>query len=252
MRSLNRLGRGLLAALCTACSRTQPPAMPYDFTNGEDVVRAVHDRYVNRWLTNVTYVRQTAGRPDELVAIDPPDRLRVDIDPKERGNGLLNLRDTTYLLQAGRVVEAFRSIPADLLLLHAVYWYSPPQTIARLKELGFDLARVREDRWQNRPVFVVGRPQHEFWVDRQQMLLVRLVMPGASGTSDTRYLQYERIGPAWVARRSEQHLGGNVVSSELRQISANLDLDSLLFSPAQWTRARHWYQTALREKRNEK
>ena len=250
MRCSTSLGRGLLlAGLLTGCTRTDPPVMPYDYTNGEDVVRAMHDRYVTRWLTNVTYVRQAPGRPDELIAIDPPDRMRIDIDPKERGNGLLNLRDTAYVLQAGRVAETYRFVPADVLLQHAVYWYTPPQTIARLKELGFDLARVREERWQDRQVFVVGSAPREFWVDRQQMLLVRLILPSRVGTSDTRFTQYERIGPAWIAKRSEQHVGGNVVRSELRQIGANLNLDSLLFVPGEWTRARHWYQTPLRERR---
>lgn len=238
------------ALLLLGCSRTNPPVMPYDFTRGEDVVRAMHDRYVNRWFTNVTYSQHTEGQPVQLYAVDPPDRLRIDIDPREQGNGALNLRDTTYIMQGGRVAQQFPFVPLDMLLQHGVYWYPPPQTIQRLRQWGFDLARVREDTWDNRRVFVVGGNGKEFWVDRELMLVVRLVEPTSGRPGDTRFIQYERVGPAWLARRIQHVAGDRVVSSsELRQIGANLELDSLLFVPSEYMRARHWYQTPLRQRR---
>ena len=246
----------LASTLSLACRRTAPPVMPYDLTRGEEVLQAMHDRYVSRWFGNLTYAQhvqpaETAQpAPVQLIAIDPPQRARIDTEPREAGNGMLILRDTQYVMSAGRPTQIFRAVNPLLLLQHDVYELPPSLTSARLKEVGFDLSAVRQDVWENRPVIVVGIGSAQFWVDRELMLLVRLVAPAAEDRTrifDTRFTQFERVGSAWLARRIQVVSGGApFASAELRQIRANSQLDSLLFRPDDWTRARHWYQQPIR------
>jgi len=234
--------------------------MPYDFGRGEDIVEAMHDRYVTRWPRTLVYVQHNqltprAGAPTAsvwLTAVQPPQRVRIDIDPREQGNGLLIVGDTQYVITGGRPSQVIRQTDPATLLQHDVYFLTPPETIARLRALGVDLSAVRQDQWQGRAVFVLGRTgrsARELWIDRELMLIVRLLEPSPrdpSITMDTRFHEYERLGSAWVPRRIES-LEDNerIASRELRQIRSNLTLDSLLFRPDDWTRARHWYQSAI-------
>lgn len=254
-------GAILVAALSLACHGTPPPALPYDFTRADDIVRAMHDRYLGNWPSSLVYVQHAlpplTGEDTPqflLVAVKPPGQLRVDFEPREQHNGLLVVNDTQYVMTGGRPIQVARMIQPLLLLQHDVYYRTPPQTLARLRELGVNLALVRVDAWQGRRVFVIGAPaadtrSPQLWVDRELMLLVRWIQPSPLEPSvgvDTRLLEYQRLGAGWVPRRLdvyEEHT--RTARWEFRQIRANITLDSLLFQPDNWSRARHWYQSPL-------
>jgi hypothetical protein len=262
MPDVSKLGGALVvAALSFGCRASAPPTPPYDYRNGEDIVRAMFDRYLNRWFDNVTYLQQNRSHApgrDTLaeiwyVAIDPPRRMRIDFHPLTAGNGALIVGDNEYAVASGRAGPAARALQGRMLLQHDVYFLTPPETIARLRELGFDLSRAREDSWEGRPVFVVGSAGDarapQFWVDRELMLLVRLLEPSLrdpGAVTDTRLLEYERIGSAWIPRRIDVFDGGvRTYSQQIREIRVNVPIDSLLFVPDQWARARHWYQQPI-------
>ena len=251
-------GTVVVAALCFGCRASAPPSLPYDFRRGDDIVRAMFDRYLNRWFDNITYLQQNRSHvtgtdtvPEvRYVALDPPRRMRIDFHPLPAGNGVLLVRDTQYEVASGRARPGTPSVERRALLQHDVYFLTPPETIARLRALGYDLSKVREESWEGRPVFVVGSTgdlqSPQFWVDRELMLLVRLLEPSLrdpTRTLDTRLLEYERIGSGWIPRRIDVFEGGvRTQSQQVREIRVNMPLDSLLFVPDQWTRARHWYQ----------
>ncbi|MEX2281882.1 MAG: hypothetical protein WEE89_05320 [Gemmatimonadota bacterium] len=262
-RSRTRLGGPLLvAALFIGCRASQPPLRSYDYSNGEEVIRAMHDRYFGRWHQRLVAVQHNLSSPRAgdtartiwLTAVEPPGRMRIDFEPRAQANGVLILRDTQYVIVGGRPSQVTRAIQPLLLLQHDVYFLDVPVTIARLRELGVDVARSRADVWQGRPVLVVGAApgdlrSRQVWIDREHMLLVRWIEPSLREPAlavDTRLLEYERMGSAWVPRRIEYIEGDQrVFEQELRQIRANLTLDSLLFRPDDWTRAQHWYQTPV-------
>jgi hypothetical protein len=258
------VSRSCLALLLTltACRASAPPGSPYNYSRAEDIVHAMRDRYYGRWHQNLVGVQHNYDRPADgdtarsiwLVAVAPPGRVRIDYDPRERGNGVLILGDTQYVMSGGRPSEITRSIDPLLLLQHDIYFLDAAATLARLRDLRVNLDLAHADVWQGRPMLVVGAPagdarSRQLWIDRELMLLVRWIEPwGRDGaiTTETRLLNYERMGGAWVARRVEHYEGDRMVlRQEVRQIRANLALDSLLFRPDDWTRARHWYQTPV-------
>ncbi len=262
-RSDVRLGGTLLvAALFSGCRASQPPVPPYDLSRSEGIVHAMHDRYFGRWHRTLVAVQHNLSSPRSgdttrtiwLNAVQPPGRMRIDFEPREQANGVLILSDTQYVIAGGRPTQVTRAIQPLLLLQHDIYSLDVPITIARLRELGVDLDRARTDVWLGRPVLVVGAAagdlrSRQLWIDRELMLLVRWIEPSLRDPAlsvDTRLLNYERLGSAWVPRRLEYFEGERkIFDQEQRQIRANLALDSLLFRPDDWTRARHWYQTAV-------
>src|SRR5687767_48114 len=190
-RSRIRLGGPLLvAALFIGCRASQPPVRAYDYTNGEEVLRAMHDRYSGRWHQRLVAVQHNLSAPRGgdttrtiwLTAVQPPGRMRIDFEPRAQANGVLILRDTQYVIVGGRPSQVTRAIQPLLLLQHDVYFLDVPVTVSRLRELGVDVARARADVWQGRPVLVVGAApgdlrSKQVWIDRELMLLVRWIEP---------------------------------------------------------------------------
>lgn len=274
MRSSTVLASSALALVVMGgCRATAPPPPVYDWTTGESVVKAMFDRYTNRWFNTLTYTQnnQVFGSSGEitrsvwLTAVRKQDRAtdprlmqtplpryqhRIDFAPLERREGTLFSQDTQYLVLGGVVSRVTPSVNPLFMLTHEVYSELPSLTVRRLRAGGINLDYVREDTWQGRPVWVVGTLSHEldvpqFWVDRNDLLLVRLIDRSGpdGGLVETRLSQYQRIGSSWIARVIEVRDGRRLLErQEIHQITGDQPLDSLLFDPYRWTGGRHWYQ----------
>jgi len=259
--TLRRAGVVLLTSVL-ACHPAPPPGLPYDFSKGADVITAMHDRYYARWPDNLLLVQHNIAieNPGDtvasvwLTAIVPPDRLRIDVVPRELANGLLVLRDTSYTITNARPTQIRRLIHPLLLLQHAVYFIPASETVKRLREIGVNVDRVRQDTWDGRAMWVLGDPPNaqgsrQIWIDRELYLLVRFLEPSPRDPTlvlETRLARYEPMNSMFVARSTLQFENGRqVFRQENRQIRANQRLDTLLFLPDTWTQGRHWYQQAL-------
>jgi len=193
---------------------------------GEDVVRAMHDRYAGKWYPTLSFVQHnTATHPDGAVEHSTwreyariPGRLRIDFMP-DSGNGLLFAGDTEYVRQADTLAHAEALIHPLMVLGFDVYAQPVAATIAKLRALGIDLSVVREDSWEGRPVYVVGARAgdlrtRQFWIERERLVFVRLLEPGRRDTTrvnETRFESYRAVGPAWVSPRVEFLVDGRQV-----------------------------------------
>lgn len=199
----------VLLVLLAAASGGPPPR------TGREVVRAMHDRYAGNWYHTLSFVQQnTATAPDgrtehsvwkEYAAL--PGRLRIDFQPPDSAAGVLFVRDSQFAFSHGRVTSATAFIHPLMVLGFDVYFDAPEQTALKLERLGFDLATVREDTWDGRPVYVVGAKAgdlhtRQFWVDRERLVFVRMLEPGqrdSTRTSDIRFNRYRTVGAAWLS-----------------------------------------------------
>jgi hypothetical protein len=134
-----------------------------------------------------------------------------------------------------------------LLLGFDVYFLPPGQTLAKLKELHFDLSLMREDEWQNRPVYVVGAKRGDarslqFWIDKEHLYFVRLLEPaGRAGslTRETQFNNYRRLGGGWISPDVVFTVDGKIqMTEQYSEIRPNPTLDPALFDPEQWKSAR--------------
>ncbi|MGQ0560967.1 MAG: hypothetical protein ACT443_03730 [Gemmatimonadota bacterium] len=255
------LSAALALAIIAGCKSPPPPppAVPEPYTSGDQLIEAMQNRYAGRWYRTLTFVQATTMiAPDGTrrnsiwyEAAQLPSRLRIDFEPIDAGNGALIRGDTQYVMQRGNIARVVPRTNELLLLGFDVYFLEPAATAAWLRRLGFDLARIRQDDWQGRLVYVVGARDtadlrsKQFWVDRENLLFVRLLQPApdAVGTDDIRFLQYEKIGRAWVAPLVEFYRDGRLfMREEYRHVRIDQPLDSALFDPAAWTRVSHWYR----------
>jgi len=271
-RSRAALVAALPLLLLVACHRGRAPAAPPpsveapaerepELRTGQDVVEAMHARYLGKWYTTLTF-RQKTSRLIEKTgkwnvqtwyeAMKLPSRLRIDFDPVSAGNGVLYARDSQFVVQNGRLLNGGPGINPLLLLGFDVYTATVAHTTARLRREGFDLTKVHETTFLGKPVIVVGAEKgdynrKQFWIDKERLLFVRMLEPAPRDTTkmqDIRFTNYEPRGSAWLAPRVEIWSDGKLVFFEdYDDIRVGVDLDDALFQPKQWRSARHWTKT---------
>jgi hypothetical protein len=268
MRTIS--ARTLLVIGVVACARSpravpraEPPAPAPQaaaapaITSAEQLIGAMRERYAGKWYRAVTFVqRNTLTRRDGttqpstwLEAMQLPGKLRIDFEPREQGSGMLFVRDTQYVFTNGRLHSSAR-LPHPLLLLgFDVYELPASETIAKLREIGFDLSVMHEDTWQGRPAYAVGAAagdlrRRQFWIDREHLYFVRMLEPAgrdSSSVRETRFNKYQRLGGGWIAPEVEILTDGKrAFLEQYEEITVDPPLDPSLFDPAQFRTAKHW------------
>jgi hypothetical protein len=254
---------GLLLVTAAACAPPRPAGTPSPPTpsraeprTGETLLREMHERYAGRWYTSlattlsVTLRTRTGSefRQSWYESRAVPGRLRLDIGPPADGNGSLVRGDTTWSVQARRVAAPRVEVNDRLVLTADVYSQPPARTATQLRLAGYDLSRIHEGTWQGVAVWIVGAGSgdsttRQFWVERDRLLPVRMIIPGAQGRTDVRLREWQPAGGGWVATVVEEYLDGALRSrATAATVRHDLPLDARLFLPASFTTAPHWHR----------
>jgi hypothetical protein len=107
---------------------------------------------------------------------------------------------------------------------------------------------VHDDRWEGRPVYVVGAKAgdlrtRQFWVDKERLVFVRMLEPGrrdTTRTSDIRFNRYQPVGAAWLSAEVAFLVDGQQRWLEqYTEIATGAPLPDALFDPIQWPKARN-------------
>lgn len=182
---------------------------------GEEVVRAMYDRYAGGWYTNLALVQTVKYHDAETGSLDSvrvwyesiqlPGTVRSDIAPLDAGNAQLYVDGTWTVFEADTLVRSFQRLHPVLLLGFDVYVQPVQETLVQLQRLGVDLAQVRRDEWQGREVHVVGGNDRQFWVDVDDLLLRRLLLqsPSSGAVREVRFDRYRPLGGGWIATELE-------------------------------------------------
>lgn len=227
-----------------------------DVRTGEDVFRAMHDRYAKSWYETLTFTQKsTTYNADGTTkvemwheALSAPGKLRIDIGTPADNNGYLMVDGNLTVLKAGKEVANRPLVNMLLVLGFDVYRQSPEATAKVATAEGYDLAKVHEDTWQGQPVYVVGAEKgdlraKQFWIDKNRGLFVRLFEPtkdDATKFQEIRFDDYREMAGGWVAARVEVHVDGKLVFSEdYTDILCNAKLNAGTFDPKQFS-ATHW------------
>ena len=227
-----------------------------EIRSGEDLLRAMHDRYQNSWYQSVTFTQKsTTYKPDGTSSAETwyeaasiPGKLRIDIGPAANGHGYIFVDGELTVIKDNKVVSARHSVNMLLVLGFDVYRQDPEITAKVAKEEGYDLSRIREDTWEGKPAYVVGAgagdlKSKQFWVAKDTLLFLREIEPSRGDSAkvdDIRFTNYRPLAGAWIAAAVEVYSEGRkVFSEEYSDIQANVKLDPAVFDPAKFS-ATHW------------
>lgn len=224
--------------------------------NGEDVLRAMHDRYKDSWYQTLTFTQKsTTYKPDGMSSAETwyeaallPGKLRIDVGPASEGKGYLFVDGTLTIIKENKVVSTQKDMNMLLVLGFDVYRQDAETTIRIVKAEGYDMSKLREDTWNGKPVYVVGAEKDDlkskqFWVEKDTLLFVREIEAArgdAARVADVRFVRYEPLAGAWIAAGVEVYSGGKKVFSEdYSEIRANVKLDQGTFDPEKFS-STHW------------
>jgi hypothetical protein len=182
-----------------------------------------------------------------------PGKLRIDIDPLDAGNGIIYANGVSNNFWDGKLAASQPQTHALLVLGFDVYFQSAETTLEQLKKMKIDLSLLREDKWQNRAVYVVGARagdlrSPQFWIDKKNLYFVRLIQPaGRDGASvqEIEFNKYQKVrGGGWIAPEVVFIVNGKrVFLEEYYGIRTNVPLDDDLFDPQKFmTVDRNYFQ----------
>lgn len=219
----------------------------------EELIKAMHDRYASKWYNTLTFVQKTTQyKPGDsstvatwYEAFSFPGKMRIDIDSMGT-NGMILAKDSLYSFRDGKLMTTRYLVHSLLLLGFDVYFLPAHETLAKLKDLHFDLSIFHEHTWQGRSVYVVGAKKgdlhsSQFWIDKEHLCFVRMLEPSGKGGSQTREVQfnkYEPLANGWIAPEVIFKVDDRVVTTEeYSELRPNPRLDPKLFQPQHWRTA---------------
>lgn len=223
---------------------------------GQDVLRAMHDRYKSSWYQTVTFVQKsTTYKPDGTSSAETwyeaaslPGKLRIDIGPASDGKGYVMVDGNATILNDNKIVRTVPLVNMLLVLGFDVNLQDPQTTIKVVQGEGYDLTKLHEDTWEGKPSYVVGADKgdlkaKQFWIAKDTLLFLRVIEPSrgdATKLDDVRFIHYQPLAGAWIAAGVEVYSEGKKVFTEdYTEIKANVKLDAATFDPAQFS-ATHW------------
>jgi outer membrane lipoprotein-sorting protein len=247
--------RAVLLFLCLVLL-VAPATYAAKIKTTEDLVSAMQKKYGKSWYRTATFVQKTTDYDKDgnkkvstwYEALSVPGSLRVDFTPVKEGNGILFTDRKIFSFKDGKQ-EGSRAFVHPLMILgFDIYKLPAADVIETLKDLKFDLSILREDTWQDRPVYVVGaKPgdlhSPQFWIDRKNLYFVRMLRPDEKDGTQVQEIQfnkYQRLGGGWMAPEVIGKVDGVLrTTEEYSEMRANPRLDARLFDPQYWTSV-HW------------
>ncbi|UCD74564.1 MAG: hypothetical protein JSV91_12340 [Phycisphaerales bacterium] len=218
--------------------------------SGADVVDAMYAKYADVWYECLR-VRQkvvyhdSSGAPQReeiwTELIELPGKVRSIIGEEADGNGEIYVDGAFHIIRDGRVDRVARQAHPVLLIGYDVYRQDPAETIRKLEDAGFDLARLHEAEWNGRRTYVVGaaggdETGNQFWIDAERLLCSRIITTRPGGIIyDIRFTKYEQFAGVWLCTELIFRLNGRLRLSEYdleHSIPESIDPATFAIPPA--------------------
>jgi hypothetical protein len=213
-------------------------------TDGEELIKAMYEKYKGKWydklkiVQKVTFYRTGEEQGSQIWTefLDMPGKVRSNIGPSEEGNAEIYLDGEFHRFQNGKLVSSQKAPHPVLCLGFEVYLQEPEKSIAMLNEVPFDLKKIHETTWQERPVYVVGADKddfepNQFWIDKEHLYFVRTIFKSPRGTLlDIEMNKIVRLGGGWIATQLIFKRSGEIILKEDYQENPILDkIDPAVF-----------------------
>lgn len=245
----------LLFLLCITLCITALPVFASDIKSGQELISAMRKKYDGKWYKTLTFVQTTTNyKPDGTSeattwyeAMSVPGKLRIDITPLEKGNGIIFADNKLFSFRDGKLALSRPFIHPLLVLGFDVYMQPVETTLDQLKDMKIDMSIVHQEKWQGKTVYVVGAKQGDltvpqFWIDKDDLLFVRLFeLAGKDKKSihETQFNKYQKAkGGGWVSAEVQFFVDGKrATTEEYTNIQTDKTLSPDLWESDKWMSA---------------
>lgn len=212
--------------------------------DGRELIKAMYEKYKGKWydklkiVQKVTYYRNGEEQGSQIWTelLDLPGKVRSNIGPSEEGNAEIYIHGVSHRFQNGKLLSSQKAPHPVLWLGFDVYLQEPEKSIAMLDEVPFDMSKIHETVWQERPAYVVGADKddfepNQFWIDKEHLYLVRTIFKSPRGTLlDIEMNKIVRLGGGWIATQLIFKRSGEIILREDYQENPILDkIDPAVF-----------------------
>jgi len=245
----------LTVGACSRASSVAEPARPAApaITDGRGVLSAMHQRYVGRFFTTLSFAQNTtnisaSGREIKGVwneYLSVPGKLRIDYLPLNSRSGVLYANGRIHAFADGKAQPVQRGWNALQVLIADVYGQPVDTSAFQLDSLGFDLAAMHAATWQGKAMWVVGAKQgdtttSQFWIDRDSLLIRRVIQRDARAArpvvTDIRFYRYQDVGGYPVSFDVHFYRDGRLYfKEEYFDVQVNVPVPPEVFDPAKWS-----------------
>ena len=246
----------ILLILFTAVS-----SFAVEYKSGQEVLAAMKKKYDGKWYKTLTFEQKTTNyKPDGTSeshtwyeAFNMPGRLRIDITPLEKWDGIIFADGKLYSFRDGKLAVSRDFIHPLLVLGFDVYGQPVETTVTQVKGMGIDLSVVHEEPWQGSTAVVIGAKQGDlttpqFWVDKKNLYFTRLIQLGGRDkkiVQETQFNKYQKAkGGGWVSAEVKFFNDAKLATmEEYTNIQTDKTLSPDLWNPDKWTTAdRNYYK----------
>ena len=230
-----------------------------EIRSGDELIAAMRNKYAGRWYKTLTFVQTTTnykadGTSEAITwyeAMSVPGKLRIDITPLDKGNGIIFAANQVYSFRDGKLASTRPFVHPLLVLGFDVYDQPVETTVGQLKGMNIDLSVIHEEKWQGKTVYVVGAKQGDlstpqFWIDKKDLLFVRLIeLAGKDkkNIQETQFNKYVKVkGGGWVSAEVKFFVDGKPrTTEEYADIQTDAPLSPDLWDPEKWLTADRTY-----------
>jgi hypothetical protein len=221
----------------------------------EELITAMHKKYFGNFNANITFIQINTyflegGKTHGDISYEAfhyPGKFRVDHGVRHSQDGFIVLNDTVYNFKGGALVGKVPDTYDLLMLTGDIYFLEPKESIKKIKLMGYNMSKFREDSWNGRPVYVVGADKGDetspqFWIDQTELYLVRNINKNkeTGEIEDQHFKEHAKVSKAWVEERVEVFVGGKLVKKEhYAEVKADNSLDMKIFDPSHLGKV-HW------------
>lgn len=216
--------------------------------NGEEVIRAMHDKYAKSWYRTLSFTQKTTRRtPADTMVIETwreramiPGYLRIDIERATGDQTIVFGGDSIFVWRGDSVLTRAATRNILMVIGFDVYRQPPETTLAVLAAEHYPMTPMREDTWKGRPVYVIGAAagdlrSRQLWIDKERLLFMRAIEPDQRDSTrmlDMRFDNYVKVPAGWLSETVELYRDGKLFQrEEYSDVKTNTPLDPKIFVP---------------------
>lgn len=227
-----------------------------EIKSAKALIKQMHKANKGKWFNAFTFVQKTIRFDQEgavrdssiwYEAIQYPKNFRIDYGPLDDGNANIFRNDSVYSFRSGALQAAAINPQQFLLMKGGLYHYPVKKVLSMLTEYGYNIQQFRSDRWNGRPVYVLGaeaadEKSAQFWIDAEHFYLVRRISQASNERIlDVHYSDHIASGGGWVEQTVKFYLDGRYIQLEYYQdIDTAPRLPASLFNPKAFGQE-HWF-----------
>ena len=213
--------------------------------NSRQILTDMHARYAGKWHKTLSFTQATEMyRNDSLLRTETwyenilyPDHFRIDFGYGDSGRAVIYRNDSAFIFRQGKLAAA-RADENDLLfLLGGMYFYPIDSVFAKMWRYGYNLDKYHEDKWNGKPVFVIGAGKGEdtvdqIWIEKENFNLVRMINIANGNMQEALFENHVQLSGGFVETQVRFFVNDKLIQTEKYfNLRANEPIRLEIFDP---------------------